>query len=272
MKAWVDDGLVDLDHAVVHVDDRGFTNGVGCFETMKVVEGAPFAITRHLARLRRSCAGLGIEPPGDDALRAACAAVVDANGAGVGRLRVMVTAGRGGLPPTPATGEPGLVVLSGPPRSLAPTATVAVGPWFRNDRSPLAGVKATSYAENAAALAWAAAHGADEVLFANTRGELCEGAGSNVFLVVDGRLRTPPLASGCLAGVTRDLVCELVDVDESPVPMEALAACSEAFLTSSTRDVQPVGALDGRGLAAPGPVTAEAQAAWRGLVGRTTDP
>ena len=114
-------------------------------------------------------------------------------------------------------------------------------------------MKATSYGENVVAARWAAERGCDEALFANTRGELCEGTGSNVFVVVDGVLRTPPLSSGCLAGVTRELVCELVDVDESPLPMDALAAADEAFLTSSTRDVHPVPPSTGGSCPRPGP-------------------
>lgn len=270
--AWVGDRLVDLDHAVVHVDDRAVTTGDGCFETMKVLDGTPFAITRHLARLGRSCAALGIEAPDESLVRDACAAVVAANDPGVGRLRVTVTAGRAPLGPSRGDARPGLFVLAGPPRVLAPTSAVAVCPWVRNDRSPLAGAKATSYGENVVAARWAADHGCDEALFANTRDELCEGTGANVFVVLDGVLRSPPLTSGCLAGVTRELVCELVAVDESPIPIEALAAVEEAFLTSSTRDVHPVHAVDGRALDAPGPVTAEVQAAWRALVARTLDP
>lgn len=276
-QAWVGHELVDLDRAVVHVDDRAVTTGDGCFETMKVLDGTPFAITRHLARLGRSCEALGIDAPDDDLVRAACRAVVAANeglvAPSVGRLRVTVTAGRAPLGPHRGDGaEAGLFVLAGPPRELAPTSSVAVSTWIRNDRSPLAGVKATSYGENVVAARWAADRGCDEALFANTRGHLCEGTGSNVFLVVDGVLRTPPLSSGCLGGVTRELVCELVDVDTEPVPLDALAAADEVFLTSSTRDVHPVHAVDGRTLPAPGPVTAEVQAAWRAMVGRTLDP
>lgn len=272
MKAWVGDGLVDLERASVPIDDRGLTTGDGCFETMKVVGGVPFALTRHLARLARSCAALDIPPPGDDLVRGAVAAVVAANGAGVGRVRVTVTAGRAPLGPARGDAVPGFFVLTGPPRSLGPSATVAVCPWVRNERSPLAGAKATSYGDNVVAARWAAARGCDEALFANTVGDLCEGTGSNVFLVVDGVLRTPPLSSGCLAGVTRELVCELVDVDESPVSMAALAEASEVFLTSSTRDVHPVSAVDGRMLGCPGPLTADVRGQWQAMVARGADP
>jgi len=272
MKAWVTDRLVDLDEARIPVDDRGLTTGDGCFETMKVVRGVPFAITRHLARLRRSCDVLGIAVPGEDALREACRAVVAANGDGVGRLRITVTAGRAPLGPDRGESRPGLFVLSGGPRLLPPVSSAAVCPWVRNERSPLAGVKATSYGENVLAQRWAAERGCDEALFANTRGELCEGTGSNVFLVVDGILRTPPLDSGCLAGVTRELVCELGGAHEVAMPIEQLDSAAEVFLTSSTRDIHPVHLLDGRELPAPGPVSAALQEQWRVMEARTLDP
>lgn len=283
MSAWVGDRLLALDDAVVHVDDRGFTNGDGCFETLKVVDGVPFALTRHLTRLRRSCAGLGITAPDDELLRSAVAAVVAANDRAskigpVGRARITVTAGRAPLGPGRDGSAPALVVLTGPPRVLPPASAAVVCPWIRNERGPLAGIKATSYAENAVAYRWAEERGADEALFANTRDELCEGTGSNVFVVLDGVLRTPPISSGCLAGVTRELVVDVVapsidlEVDESPFPMAALADAAEAFLTSSTRDVHPVSSVDGRALAAPGPVTAAVQAAWQTMERRTSDP
>jgi branched-chain amino acid aminotransferase len=272
MKAWVGDGLVDLDRATIPVDDRGLTTGDGCFETLKVLDGVPFATTRHLARLRRSCDALGIAAPDDAVLRRAVADVVAANGEGVGRVRITVTAGRAPLGPDRGASPPGLFVLTGPPRLLPSAASVVVCPWVRNERSPLAGVKATSYGENVVAQRWAAGRGCDEALFANTVGDLCEGTGSNVFVVVDGELRTPPLSSGCLPGVTRQLVCELADVTEVAVPITDLTRAEEAFLTSSTRDVHPVAVLDGRRLPAPGVRTAAVQERWRALVARTTDP
>ena len=270
--AWVGTGLVPLEDATVAVDDRGLTTGDGCFETMKVIEGEPFALSRHLGRLARSCRLLDIAAPPAPLVREAVATVIAANDPGVGRVRVTVTAGRAPLGPSRGESEPGLFVLTGPPRVLGPAAAVAVCPWVRNERSPLAGAKATSYGDNVVAARWAAARGCDEALFANTVGELCEGTGSNVFLVVDGELWTPPLSSGCLAGVTRELVCELVEVDEAPVPIAALGEATEAFLTSSTRDVHPVASIDGRALAAPGPVTAEVQTRWQALVARDLDP
>ena len=96
-------------------------------------------------------------------------------------------------------------------------------PWPRNERGALAGLKTTSYAENVVALAHAAERGATEAVFANLPGHLCEGTGSNVFYVVDGELRTPTLASGCLAGITRALLLEWYGGREVDEPVEVLA-------------------------------------------------
>jgi branched-chain amino acid aminotransferase len=99
-------------------------------------------------------------------------------------------------------------------------------------------------------------------VFANTAGNLCEGTGSNVFYVVDGELRTPTLASGCLAGISRALLLEWQGAREVDEPIEVLGRASEIFLVSTTRDVQAVRRCDGRDVRAPGPVTAECAAAW----------
>jgi len=139
-------------------------------------------------------------------------------------------------------------------------------------RSAVAGLKTTSYAENVVALARAKAQGAQEALFANTAGQLCEGTGSNVFVVVAGELRTPPLSSGCLAGVTRELVRELTGAAEVDQPMSVLDEAEEVLLTSSTRDVQGQHRVDDRRLDAPGPVTRDAAAAFAALVARDVDP
>ncbi|MDQ2650826.1 MAG: aminotransferase class IV, partial [Actinomycetota bacterium] len=145
-----------------------------------------------------------------------------------------------------------------------PSTAVVTVPWTRNERSAVAGIKTTSYAENVRALARAHERGASEALFANTVGQLCEGTGSNVFVVVDGTVLTPPLSSGCLAGVTRALVLECHDVTEQDLPLDVLRTADEVFLTSTGRDVQAVHQIDDRALD-PGPITAEAAAAFAEL-------
>lgn len=156
-----------------------------------------------------------------------------------------------------------MIVVAAPADPQPPTTAVITVPWPRNERGALAGLKTTSYGENVIALAAARERGASEAVFANLRGHLCEGTGTNVFYVVDGELRTPTLDSGCLAGVTRALVLEWFGGREVDEPIEVAAAADEIFLVSTTRDVQGVHRWDERELPAPGPVTREALAAWR---------
>jgi len=136
----------------------------------------------------------------------------------------------------------------------------------------MAGIKTTSYAENVVALAFAKERGCTEAIFATTTGLLCEGTGSNVFVAIDGQLRTPPLTSGCLAGVTRELVLEVTDAIEADIPMEAFLAADEVFLTSTGRDVQGVHRIDDRELGTPGPQTEAAAAALAARAAACTDP
>lgn len=271
---WIDGGLVPTERAVVSVFDHGLTVGDGVFETLKVVEGRPFALTRHLARLARSAAGLGLTLPfGDDELRAAVDDAVRANGLRRGRVRITVTGGVAPLGSDRGTPRPTVIVAVAELAPWPQTAAVVTVPWPRNERGAVAGLKTTSYAENVVALAFAHERGADEAIFANTTGALCEGTGANVFLVRDGVLTTPPLSAGCLAGVTRELLCELLEVDERDLPLAALATADEAFLTSSTRDVQPIASVDGQVLPlAPGPVTERAMAVLGELEAQDLDP
>ena len=270
---WIDGALVEEAEARVSPFDHGLLTGDGVFETMRIVRGRPFASRRHLERLARSTAGMLLPCPPPAIVLGAIGEVIAANRIEEGRIRVTVTSGPGALGSDRATVEPTVIVAAGPLPAWPPAADVAVAPWPRNERGALTGVKSVSYGENVVALAYARERRAGEAIFANLAGNLCEGTGTNVFVGVAGRLVTPPLGSGCLAGVTRELVMELVDVAEDDLPVEALAAADEAFLTSSTRDVQPIRWVDGRPLAkCPGPLTEGAGAAFRALVARDVDP
>jgi branched-chain amino acid aminotransferase len=268
---WLNGELREEGDAAVSVLDHGLTVGDGVFETMIIRRGFPFALRRHLDRMERSLAGLGLRSCGRDVLQQACDEVVAASGVDEGRLRITVTGGLG--PAGSGRGDGPCTVLAmvteQPP--VPPTATVVTVPWTRNENSPLAGLKTTSYGENVVALARARDAGADEALFANTRGELCEGTGTNVAVVVDGRLVTPPLSSGCLAGVTRELAIEHCGLVEETVPYAILDTVTEAALLGTTRDVQPIVAIDGRVLE-PGDLTLAAAAAFRDLIASNLDP
>ncbi|PRH76231.1 4-amino-4-deoxychorismate lyase [Streptomyces solincola] len=259
MKLWVDGGLHEADTARVSVLDHGLTVGDGVFETIKAVHGRAFALTPHLDRLVRSARGLGLPDPDLDEVRRACAAVLDAEPLPLGRLRITYTGGTSPLGSDRGDAGPTLVVALGEAAERPDTTAVITVDWTRNERGVLTGLKTTSYAENVVALARAHRQGASEALFGNTVGALCEGTGSNVFVVLDGRLHTPPLASGCLAGITRDLVIEWTGAEETDLPLDVLERAEEVFLTSTLRDVQAVHRIDGRELpGAPGPVTAKA--------------
>ncbi|NHN56945.1 4-amino-4-deoxychorismate lyase [Calidifontibacter sp. DB0510] len=258
MRVWVDGELVG-DRPSISALDHGVTVGDGVFETCKVVDGEVFALQRHHDRLDRSLKGLGLPTADRDLLDQGIAAVL-ADGLDFGRVRYSVTAGAGPLGSERLDDRLTYIVLAGPvPRPPATTAICTV-PWTRNERSAVAGLKTTSYAENVVALAHAKERGGTEAIFANTRGELCEGTGSNIFVVVDGEILSPPVESGLLPGITRDLVLEWgrdagLPVREATMPLEVLQSCDEVFITSSTRDVQAVSRVDDREVPAPGPLT-----------------
>jgi len=278
MVVWLNGELVDPATASVHWSDHGITVGDGVFETLKVIDGEPFAVTRHLERLDRSAEGLGMNPIDRATLETGIAEVARALPLGTARLRITATTGPGPMGSSRGTSGPTLLIAAMPIAvDSSPTDVVTV-PFTRNPTSATAGLKTTSYAENVVALARAEAAGATESLLANTRGELCEGTGSNVFVALDGVLHTPPLTSGCLAGVTRALVIEALAATGAPVletalPMNVVARAEEMFLTSSTRDVQAIRRVDGVDLkASPGPLTINAAAAFSEAYGDRRDP
>jgi branched-chain amino acid aminotransferase len=271
---WVDGRVLDDPREpAIQVADHGFTVGDGVFEAVKVVDGVPFALTRHLRRLGRSAAGLGLPPVDEADVRRGVAEVLGRRHLPHGRLRITYTAG----PAPMGSGRSGdgsttlVVAAVAGPQKTGPASVVTV-PWPRNERGAIAGLKTTSYAENVVALAYAAERGAEEAVFGNLAGHLCEGTGTNVFYVVDGELRTPPLSSGCLAGITRELLVEWCGAREVAEPLEVLRTADEVFLASTTRDVQPVARCDDRTWDGPGPVTQSAARTWREREAEHPDP
>ncbi len=214
-------------------------SGVTLFETIELRDGVPFALERHLARLARSVEHFGAraEP---ERWRRAIGSVAERWGERPGRLRLTVQGGTGATTVHAAH----FVVRTEP-------TDVVVARAVHDELGPTSGHKTAHSAVQVAALAVAAGAGASEALLANTRGELCEGATSNVVVVHDGRIATPPLGSGCLPGVTRELLLEVLDaagvpVATDPIPMALLASANEIGLLSTGRLLQPVRRLDGR--------------------------
>jgi branched-chain amino acid aminotransferase len=283
MAVWIDGSVLADDDAKVSVFDHGFTVGDGVFETAKVTGGTVVALSRHLRRLARSAAALGLAPIDEDHVRGGVAAIL--SGTEIpdpGRLRITYTGGVAPLGSDRGDAGPTLVVALVAARPWPPSAAAVTVPWTRNERSAVAGVKITSYAENVVALAYARDQGASEAIFANTRGALCEGTGSNVFAVYGDRVVTPALSSGCLAGITRELFLEwsadstprgVKSVEETDLSLAELHSADEAFLTSATRDVQPLHQLDGRALpGADGPISRSCADHFVARITATPDP
>ena len=270
---WLNGKILPESAARISPRDHGLLVGDGVFESVRITAGQAFALGRHLARLGRSAEALGLDLPAAAELRTAVIDVLAATGITEGRLRITATSGPGGFSSARPDGPATVVVAAEEAPPWSPHVAVVTVPWPRNERGAAAGVKTISYAENVVALRRAHAAGASEAIFANTRGELCEGTGTNVFLVLEGQLVTPPLSSGCLAGVTRDLALEITDAAEETVPLSALAEASEGFLTSTTRNVHPISAVDGVPLPeCPGPAATRSQQAFAALMAETLDP
>ncbi len=274
MAVWINGDLLPDDEARVSVFDHGLVVGDGVFETIKVAGGTPFALSRHLTRLARSAAGLGIPEPDLEQIRAGAMAVIEAAPpVPLARLRITATAGLAPLGSERGQGPATAIVAIAEQNPPAPHVDVVVVPWPRNELGALAGLKTTSYGENVRALAYAGEHGGSEAIFGNTAGNLCEGTGTNIFVVSGGRLITPPLSAGCLAGVTRALVLEWVGAAEDDLSVDALSSADEAFLTGTTRDVQPIRLVNGRKLpAVPGSVTRKAAEVFAMRAAESPDP
>lgn len=275
-RVWVNGDLVDPGAPSIAALDHAVTVGDGVFETAKIDRGRPFALSRHHARLERSAAGLGLPAVDLSLVAKGIDAVLEGEPIDFGRLRYSVTGGIGPLGSDRAAGElTYIVVAASQPRPPA-SGKVTVVPWTRNESSAVAGLKTTSYAENVVALARAKEVGAMEAVFGNTRGELCECTGSNIFVVVGGEVLTPPEDSGLLAGITRELVLEWaaeagVPLRETALPLDVLRTADEVFITSSTKDVLPVHAVDDRTMPV-GPVTTRLRDVFRSRAEQDLDP
>lgn len=256
LKIWLNGRLYDDPRqASIAGTDHGLLVGDGVFETLKVTERGAFAVRRHLNRLGRSAAALGLPVPDHGRIREAIEAVLAGRDFPHGKLRITYTGGRGPLGSEAPYGPPTLILAVAPADPAAPLTSIVTSPWTRNEHGALTGVKSTSYAENVRGLGYATQHHASEAIFLNTAGHVCEGTGTNIFLVFGETVVTPPLSAGPLAGITRELIMEWTPVAERELTLQEAKQADEVFLTSSMRDIQGVERWDDQIFSQVRPVT-----------------
>ena len=269
-KVSIDGQVVDSAEACVSVFDRGFLYGDSVFEVFRTYGGVPFAQREHLERLERSANRLMIPMPVSlETLSSEVAATLDAAGEGDWYVRVVITRGTGPLTYDPSTATEPLRVIIAAPVSLPPAdhyergiAVMLLHASRPTDDERASGAKASNYLANLLAVHEAKQNGAQEALVLGRRGQILEGASSNLFIVTEGKVLTPEPQTGVLVGITRATVlaaarAQGIEAAETAVRPEDLYGADEAFITSSIREVMPVVAADGRtiGSGAPGPVT-----------------
>jgi branched-chain amino acid aminotransferase len=275
VKVWLNGALVDAESGCISPSDHGLLVGDGVFETLRCYAGVPFALADHLARLEAGARALWLEPPEREQLAAGAGAVIEANGLGDARMRITLTSGAG--PPGLARGErePTVLVSALPLTPWPPTATAIFSRWRRDEHDPLAGVKTVSLVGSVMALVEARSQGASDSILLNHAGNVCEATTANVFAIQAGEVTTPSLASGCLPGITRDRVLALcadlgIGAAEAELSASALVEADELFLTSSTREIQPLVEVAGRpvGTGGAGELTTRIALAYSDMVER----
>jgi branched-chain amino acid aminotransferase len=230
----------------------GLFSGWGIFSTIRVTEGVLFAFDRHWARMRRDADLMRVPFPWSVAeLERQLLALVEANEAYYAALRVLVMRNRGTVWEGPGFARDfELVAFTAPLKAWGESARLGIVPNARHAASPFAGTKTASWAMNLVWYEEAHAHGLDEVILLNEHGQVSECTSANVFAVFGNEAATPPLSSGCLPGITRELLLEVirvpgVTVAERVLTLEDLERADGLFITSTTRDVLSVEAIEG---------------------------
>jgi len=235
--ACLDGAVMPAADATIPATDEGLLRGDGVFEVLRLYGGRPYALDAHLERLARSAANLRL-PLDAAAVRADVARLLDAAGGDPdpGALRIVVT--RGGR----------RLLLTEELPSHAPSialASVTYAPVRLLD-----GIKSLSYGANMLATRLAQEQGADEALLVSPHGRVLEAPTSSIFWVGGGEVLTPPLGDHILASITRALTIELSGATERSCTRDELLGAEEAFLVSTTRELQPVASVDGRAIGA----------------------
>jgi branched-chain amino acid aminotransferase len=244
-KIWINHKVQDGDNPALYVHDRGFQFGDGLFETVRLQAGKPCFWDQHLARLAAGCAVLRLPVPQIDLPQI----LADLGGHSDGAMRLTYSRGpapRGVLPPSDPV--PTLTVQVFPPApALPPARCIFSQTVHRNEQSPLARIKSLNYGDSLLARLEAADAGVDDAILLNTAGYVAEATAANLFVVLDGRLMTPPVLDGALPGVMRGEVIRRFGAMEARLTSGDLRVADGLFLTSSL-SIRPVVGLGGRAL------------------------
>ena len=225
----------------------GLLSGWGVFSTLRIVEGVPFALERHWARLTRDAAALHVPMPSDlGAVRRKLLELVEANRAYHSTLRLVIVRNGGGLWEGPSSsGRPSdLIALTAASKEWGSGVKLAYVKQARHGANEFAGTKILSWAMNLTWLESAQSRGFDEVILLNERGEVAECTSANIFVAHGNRVTTPPLGAGCLPGITREVLLEIrvpgIQIVEETILPPELEGADEVFITSTTRNLLPV--------------------------------
>ncbi|UCH51979.1 MAG: aminotransferase class IV [Chloroflexota bacterium] len=274
--------LIPRSQAKTSPFDHGLLYGYGAFETMRSYGGTIFRLDHHLARLQHAAETLNIATKltAFD-LKKACPDLLKANNLTDARVRLTVTAGEGDMVPNPDTCKDITVFIAAKkfvpqtPETYQRGYSAILSSNRRNSQSPLSKLKSTSYLENFLARQEARVAGVNEVVLLNEKGFVAEGSATNIFLVSQEMLITPPLESGVLPGITREAVLELAQkMGIIPlvrqVELSELHKADEAFLTSSTIEIMPLTRLDNKpiGSGKPGLLTQRLMSSYKELVAK----
>jgi branched-chain amino acid aminotransferase len=283
----IDGAIVAAGEARISVYDRGFLFGDAVFEVLRTYGGTPFALDEHLGRLHRSADRVALTLPVDETtIGEEVERAIAASGNKESYVRIVVTRGSGPLSLDPDTArDPLRVVLvepvAPPDKDAYATGIAAVTVPTRRavDDTPAVGAKVTNYLANLLAVREAKSRGGQEALIVDCRGNVVEGASSNLFVVRAGRVKTPPESAGILPGITRAHVLDAaarlgLAVDEGELTPEDLYGADEVFITSSIRELLPVVRVDDHvvGAGAPGTVSRRLHRAFRVAVGVGSEP
>lgn len=270
---WLNGRLRPPEDAVVSVNDFGFLYGEGLFETMRSRNGRIAYLDRHLHRLTHSAERVDLPLPDESLLRWGLAETLESLGEGEGRMRLTVTRGSAGAFDAPSPVPPTLLVTG---RSALPPPAAWRALWSpirRDEAHPLARVKSGNYWVNLMARREARSRGADEALFLNRRGEVTEGSVSNLFLLSDGVLTTPPVEAGLLPGILRSVLLDRageigLEAEVRTVAPEDLYRSEGALLTNAVVGVVPLLSIDEEDLS---PVNEGVLLELRSLIWREAD-